>query len=180
MPGRERVAVKCGHCGRVRHLLHPKRAGDVCRKCALGLATVSAAVANSTPTVEKFERYVDRSGNCWVWTGYRYSNGYAVITAGQKQVLCHRWSYEHHVGPIPDGLVIDHLCRNKACVNPGHLEPVTPRENTRRAMRTHCVNGHPFDDENTWVYRGKRYCRECRRVRCRARYERSRGAKEQA
>ena len=91
------------------------------------------------------------------------------FTHDRHQMLAHRWSYEHFVGHIPDGLTIDHLCRNRRCVRPDHLEPVTSGENTRRAMRNTCIKGHPFDEANTWTYRGKRYCRTCRRDRNRAR-----------
>jgi hypothetical protein len=114
---------------------------------------------------------VESDSGCWVWTGYKYGNGYSAISWRGKQVLGHRLAYEELVGPIPAGLVIDHLCCVKACINPQHLEPVTSGENTRRAMRSHCVNGHEFDAENTWLHRGKRYCRKCRRNRNQARKE---------
>jgi hypothetical protein len=105
---------------------------------------------------------------CWLWTGYAYSNGYAAMSWQGKQQLLHRLAYEHYVGPIPDGLQLDHLCRVRSCVNPDHLEPVTAMENTRRAMRLSCVNGHPFTPDNTYIPTdGKRYCRECRRRRVR-------------
>ncbi len=95
----------------------------------------------------------------------------------------HRFAYELLVGPIPDGLVIDHLCRVRHCVNPAHMEPVTRWENTLRggsfsavaARQTHCVNGHPFDEENTHVdRRGFRRCRACNRERLRRRAMESR------
>ena len=105
---------------------------------------------------------------CWEWTGYKYNNGYAGMSWQGKQQLLHRLSYQHFVGAIPDGLVLDHLCRVKNCVNPDHLEAVTSRENSRRAMRTHCVNGHEFTAANVYIPKdGKRYCRECRRTRVR-------------
>lgn len=104
---------------------------------------------------------------CWEWQGALQLNGYATMSTGGRPKRAHRVSYEAFVGPIPEGLQIDHLCRNRCCVNPEHLEPVTPMENTRRAMRTHCVNGHEFDSANTWMHKGKRYCRECRRQRVR-------------
>jgi len=91
--------------------------------------------------------------------------------------------YEHFVGPIPDGFHIDHLCRNRACANPAHLEAVPPRVNILRgvgmsaihARQTHCVNGHPFDAENTLILPdGERCCRTCNRERQRQRNARLR------
>jgi hypothetical protein len=77
----------------------------------------------------------------------------------------HRWAYEAFVGPIPEGLEIDHLCRNRACVNPAHLDPVTHQENMSRgkaARMTHCHKGHPFDEANTRMEAyGSRRCKEC-------------------
>ena len=114
---------------------------------------------------------------CWrrgIGQGYGRCHG-----PDGRLAATHRLSYELFVGPIPDGLVIDHLCRNPACVNPAHLEPVTVRENILRgigpsaicARRTHCVNGHPFDDENTLITEGgKRRCRECNRRKSRKLY----------
>lgn len=92
-------------------------------------------------------------------------NGYAYIAGG----LAHRKIYEAIIGPIPAGLNIDHLCRNRACVNPWHMEPVTQHVNVMRgsspwakhAKATHCPSGHAYDEENTYLYRGSRYCRTC-------------------
>lgn len=113
-----------------------------------------------------------RSG-CWVWTGKINRRGYGY--AGPNNRAAHRILYELHVGPIPDGLVIDHLCRNKLCVNPAHLEPVTPKENTLRgigptavnALKTHCPKGHPYDDSNTKDRGHGRECRVCYNARTR-------------
>lgn len=113
---------------------------------------------------------------CWVWVGTLQKNGYGSFYAGGRTLRAHRWAYEHFIGPIPDGLQTDHLCRNRACVNPDHLEPVTPKVNARRAMRSHCVNGHEFTDQNTYFHAGKRYCRECRRKRNRARWSHDKDA----
>lgn len=134
---------------------------------------------------DRFWEKVDKSDDCWEWTAYRL-NGYGRFGVGGARenggriVFAHRWAYEHLVGPIPDGMHLDHLCRNPPCVNPDHLEPVTPKENSlrglspwaRNARKTHCPQGHPYDDENTIYggYTGKeRRCRECNRLRCEAR-----------
>lgn len=107
---------------------------------------------------------------CWIWTAAKDQSGYGRFGVAGLAVVSHRVSYEALVGPIPDGLHVDHLCRNRACVNPEHLEPVTCRENILRgigpsaqhAMKTHCPEGHEYTAENTYVYRGSRYCVACR------------------
>jgi hypothetical protein len=107
--------------------------------------------------------------DCWEWTGARTTAGYGNVSPGNKQtVLSHRVMYELLVDPIPDGLELDHLCRNRACVRPAHLEPVTHQENCRRGAggpKSHCKHGHPWDEANTWIRKeGTRECRTCRRV----------------
>jgi hypothetical protein len=102
---------------------------------------------------------------CWLWLGAR-SGKYGRFNPSSHTVYVHRWSYEKFVGPIPDGLTIDHLCGTPLCVNPSHLEAVTLAENIRRglnATKTHCTNGHLFDEENTYIRKeGWRGCRVCR------------------
>lgn len=116
---------------------------------------------------------VDAAG-CWIWQGYLIPNGYARISVGGLRMYAHRASYEAFVGPIPNGLEIDHLCRVRHCANPEHLEPVTREMNVRRgisaevnrqrhAARTHCKRGHPFDEDNTKRKPRGRSCRACSR-----------------
>lgn len=112
---------------------------------------------------------IDEAG-CWVFTGAINASGYGVIGRGGRgagNVLTHRVTYERLVGPVPDGLDLDHLCRNRACCNPEHLEPVTRRENCIRGVRwavlpTHCKQGHEFTPENTVQTKKQRRCKTCR------------------
>lgn len=106
---------------------------------------------------------------CWEWTGALTASGYAEIRRTPKTLRVHRVMYELFVGPIPEGLVLDHLCRNLRCVRPAHLEPVTQRENLARGIsrsaQTHCANGHEFTSDNTYVRPSRpkwRVCRTCR------------------
>ena len=132
-------------------------------------------------TVQKFWYYLGKQPveSCWEWPGARTARGYGTIYNGNKNVLVHRFAYENMIGPIPHGLTIDHLCRNKPCCNPAHLEVVTQRENLRRGMgwsglnarKTHCVHGHLFDDQNTYrLKNGWRACRACALPRLRKYY----------
>jgi hypothetical protein len=141
------------------------------------------------PTIDRFWDKVDRDGPvpeyrpdlgaCWIWTGT--TNGtYATLMVksevpggGWLTRLAHRWIYEHENGPIPDGLVVNHLCIVPLCVRPSHLDACTPRENTRygdgqaarKARQTECHRGHPLDHVNP---DGTRRCTICPRERMRA------------
>ena len=86
----------------------------------------------TTPAEVRFWRHVDDTGTCWVWTASIRPDGYGEFRAG-RLVKAHRFAYEHLIGPVPDGLHLDHLCRNRACVNPEHLDPVPNAVNIRRA-----------------------------------------------
>ena len=108
-------------------------------------------------------------GPCWLWTAGRRHKGYGEFWVSGALVPAHRFAYELLVGPIPEGLELDHLCRVHPCVNAGHLEPVTHQENMQRGNsgrlereRTHCPQGHPYDAENTrWYAKDWRRCRAC-------------------
>lgn len=114
---------------------------------------------------------------CWEWTASLMHNGYGQFSIDRqgRLVAAHRAAYEHWVSSIPVGLQLDHLCRNRKCVNPDHLEPVTQRENMLRgigpaalaARATHCKRGHPFSPENTLRLRtrNERVCRTCKHIR---------------
>lgn len=123
---------------------------------------------------EAFWSKVDLLGHpngCWEWQAYRDRGGYGVFGAGKR---AHRISWEESNGSIPEGLVIDHLCENPPCVNPEHLTPTTHRENVLRGTKsasalnrrkTHCPQGHPYDETNTRLTPdGRRACRACHRA----------------
>lgn len=139
-------------------------------------------------TLERLMQYVykDPSTGCWLWTGCCYPNGYGAFRVKGRTRPAHCYSYELHIGLVPEGRELDHTCHkpeqcagsytciHRKCVNPAHLEPVTHVENLRRGGRpgsfhrnkTQCVAGHPYDDANTYVApaSGYRYCRECSRL----------------
>lgn len=112
--------------------------------------------------------YEVNEDGCWMWKLSLTRDGYARASSGQ---LGHRRSYVENVGPLDKGQPLDHLCRNRSCVNPTHLEPVTIAENSRRSLvarglvdRTHCSEGHDMSDPYVEPLTGNRKCRECRRI----------------
>jgi hypothetical protein len=135
---------------------------------------------NLSDAPERFRNKVAVRADCWIWIGARHEQGYGHYLRGKA----HRFAYEHFVGPIPAGLEIDHLCRIPPCVNPAHLEAVTPRENQlrgygwsgRNARKTHCPQGHPYVEGNlyTWPAQKKRErrCLTCIRKNNRMRQRR--------
>lgn len=115
-------------------------------------------------------------GPCWLWRGTLNNKGYGAFGFKRKTMRAHRFAYEEEHGSGSAGPELDHLCRTRPCIRPSHLEPVTHAENTRRIpsplfgagntgnhhrAKTHCPKGHPYDETNTRLYKGRRYCRAC-------------------
>ena len=128
--------------------------------------------------IKNFMNKIKQSRNCWVWTSTKDKSGYGRFKLNYKMVSAHRLSYELFKCEIPIGLDLDHLCCNKSCVNPDHLEAVTTKENIRRGntgkyihlfqkLKTHCKRGHEYSQKNTYLYKKIRHCMECNRIRSR-------------
>lgn len=142
--------------------------------------TIPAARRRTDPYASPDERFVRKvrvaDDGCWQWLGSLSVKGYGHFYADRDRgvIRAHRWAYERLVGPIPEGLTLDHLCRNTSCVNPAHLEPVSSGTNTlrgdavsaRNARKTHCIRDHEFTPENTRIdHKGGRVCVQCKRER---------------
>lgn len=140
--------------------------------------------SRSLPVAPRFEGMFipEPNSGCWIWMGAATRQGYGRLSAQGIPTPAHRVSYELHKGKIPQGLHIDHLCRNTSCVNPDHLEAVTNKENGRRgivaevhrarqAAKTHCKHGHPLSGDNLYIApsSGQRVCRACKADRKKAR-----------
>ena len=125
---------------------------------------------------ERIEASIEVSPEgCWVWQKSKNSRGYGQMWVGsradgtRRTEKAHRAAYTAFIGKIPEGLHLDHLCRNPSCVNPAHLEPVTPQVNVlrgetqvaRNVAKTHCPHGHEYTEANTYMNKRKRYCRTC-------------------
>lgn len=164
--------LKCPCCGVLFNAHKYNRPSKFCSR-------LCAQRGRFGPVEARFLSFVSKEEGCWMWIGVIGANGYGRFSHENRLQLAHRWSYEHFVGPIPDALTIDHLCRNRACVNPAHLEPVTIRENTLRAPKamatinfnkTRCIRGHEFTPENTFIQKAHgvvrgRACRICGKAR---------------
>lgn len=150
--------------------------------------------------LERMDSFIDKAGPCWVWTGSVGTSGYGYVRVGPGTRVAHRAYYEETVGPIPDGLQLDHLCHNadkgcrggkgclhRRCVNPAHLEPATQSVNQKRgrigdairersAALTHCPHGHEKTPENTYVFaNGAKVCKACAKERGRRRTHKAQG-----
>lgn len=124
--------------------------------------------------------HIGEPDECWLWTGATKSHGYGYLGRNGKTLHAHRYAFELEVGPIPEGFQVDHLCFNRACVNPSHLEAVPPVVNMRRAAKRNygkvCRNGHPKTEANIYVTtQGVTQCRACHKDRERERRGRSQG-----
>lgn len=157
---------------RLRQLdtLHAALTGDPDGAAARAETAILASLRDRLQT----RIHVDPDTGCWLWAGTIHPKGYGQVSINGRDLYVHRVVYEWTVGPIPDGLTIDHLCRRPPCCHPGHLEPVTVAENIRRgtspsaanARKTECHRGHPLAGAN--LYRtpdGRRKCRACQRAR---------------
>lgn len=127
-----------------------------------------------------WSKVITTPDGCMEWTGARKkgSHPYGLARHDGRMMLAHRAAWLERVGPLPEGVTLDHLCRNPPCVNVDHLEPVTQKVNLRRsqmtlaslnAEKTECPSGHQYDDLNTYHYKGQRHCRACRRTKARER-----------
>lgn len=129
--------------------------------------------------IQRFWTHVEHQENgCWLWTG-TVNAKYGAFKIGsrtyktRRMLYAHRFIWEYLNGPIPDGLQLHHVCENKLCVNPEHLELLTVHDHVHKSPnnityinlhQTHCHRGHEYTPENTYTFRGKRHCRECQRI----------------
>ena len=161
--------------------LRPAVARGMCNTCYKFWQRHNPGLAKRPSLAERFWPKVSRLGedDCWEWLASRQPHGYGQFAIGRQRggmTTAHRVAYELMFGPIPEGLSIDHLCRNKGCVNPAHLEAVTQRVNVQRSKGQTCKYGHEFTPENTYMERGARRCIACGRERDRRRRPRKKRA----
>ncbi|MCA1844613.1 MAG: HNH endonuclease [Actinobacteria bacterium] len=138
---------------------------------------MSAGYRRGTPFERTWNKFLVDDG-CWLWTASIDADGYGRLGKGSdptQPTKAHVVLWNALRGPVPEGMELDHLCQVKHCVNPAHLEPTTHLVNCQRrpqyqSEKTHCPQGHPYDEENTYDNQGRRHCRACMKVR-NAKYE---------
>lgn len=136
----------------------------------------SSGVTQIAPAMDRFMAHVHKTDGCWLWTGPRNQQGYGSFGVGRNSKQnAHRWLWEQMHGKASSKLHLDHLCRNRICVRPDHMELVTHAENLHRghyanhnSVKTECKRGHPYDEANTYRTKMGRDCRACRRERARS------------
>ena len=174
----------CGNSLYVNPARYARGGGRCCSPHCSGRAKRGLKMYRKTKTAaEHFWGNIKKTELCWLWRGTIDNNGYGKFQVTLRRLFsrvisAHRFSYEIHIGKIPNGLCLDHICRVRNCVNPAHLEAVSHRENVLRgeghsaknARKTHCKNGHEFTYENTRIKKNARNCIECARSYDRMRY----------
>lgn len=194
----QRAAVRpvttCAACGQP-FKLHRHGSAPLGRYCSRACSARAQAADAEALRPARFWAQVDKNGPlpercpelgpCWLWLGSLTRDGYGRFhTTRNRYTRAHCWSYTHCIGPIPDPLTIDHLCRRRACVNPGHLRLLTSVENCMagdcipalNARKIECLHGHPFSPENTYIRpkTGHRACKTCARLKLQRRRARQR------
>jgi hypothetical protein len=180
MKQRRLTPIICAHCHGPGMAFTP----DIARGYGIYCSRPCSNLGHRQPISERLEKYTDKIDHpqgCWIWSGTinrgGYGNCYVNKDGYRTTMQASRAWFEHVNGPIPPGLELDHLCRNRVCVNPSHLEPVTGRENTLRsealtakyARATHCKNGHPFTGDNLKIRSSSlnhRRCAKCSALNC--------------
>ena len=170
----------------------PAYSARLCRRAfrRVGYEGGTVMTKRGSPVWQRLlERIELTPGGCWLWTGTKNPRGYGKMTIGGRrgtQKETHRLAYQEFKGEIPDGLVLDHLCEVRHCMNPDHLEPVSRYENMRRGhdyeslraggyRRTHCTYGHEYTEDNTYMsWTGRNWAQRCRTcLRAKRRKERA-------
>ncbi len=173
----------CPKCNGPKH-----HAATQCMRCKQSsIPTFSERFWNKVNKDGPIPTHAPHLGPCWVWTASNNGNGYGVIGLGKQNAYVHRISYEWQYGPIPLMYEIDHICENRSCVNPTHLQLATHQQNIARSAsppakntkKTHCPKGHAYTPENTYRQKkGGRYCRACAIERMRV-YDQTRRRKKE-